>query len=98
MMNELAVPPPISHEVMIGSTNAAPNAASIRPRTCATRSTRGLPLAGGAQEETLDRLDVAAVGEEQDDVIVTLHDSVVVRHDDLAAAHDGTDRRAVRQF
>src|SRR5580700_505841 len=97
MTNDLPLPP-YTHEVMIGSMNVAPNAASIRPRTCATRSTRGVVLARGAEEQALDRIDVPAVGEEQDDVIIALHDRIVMRHDHRLAAHDGADRGAVGQF
>src|ERR1700693_962562 len=97
MTNDVPLPP-ITHEVTIGSTKAAPNAASIRPRTCATRSTRGVRLPGRAQEQTLDRVDMPAVGQEQDDVIVAVHERVVMRHDHLLAAHDGADRGAVGQL
>ena len=78
-----------------GNTYAAPKIASKSPRTCATPSMAGVPLAGSrAQEELLDGLEMPAVGEEQDHVIVLLHDSVVVSHDDLLAAHDRADERA----
>ena len=55
-------------------------------------------LPGRALEKTLDRLDMSAVGEEHDDVVVALHDRVMVRHDDLVAAHDGANQGAVGQL
>src|SRR5882724_13339947 len=39
-----------------------------------------------------------AVGEEEDYVVVCLHDSVMVSHDDIIAAHDCTDGRAFGQL
>ncbi len=53
--------------------------------------------AGRAHEESLDRIRVAPVGEEQDQVVVGLHDGVMVRHDDILSAHDGADGSAFRK-
>jgi len=46
------------------------------------------------QEELLDSLEMPAVREEQNHVIIRLHDRVMVSHDDLLAAHNGADEGA----
>jgi len=47
-------------------------------------------------EKTLEVLNLAAVGHEQDDVIIGFYHRVMVRDDDLIATDDGNNRRAFR--
>jgi hypothetical protein len=42
-------------------------------------------------------VDVTTIGDEENHVIISLNDGVVVSHDDLIAANDATDTRAFRQ-
>src|ERR1700733_1223578 len=98
MMNCSHSPSPVTIEQPTGSTYATPKMASTSPRTCATPSMVAAALARDSQEELLDRLEMPAVGEEQDHVIVRLHDGVVMGHDDLFAAHDGADESAFREL
>jgi hypothetical protein len=55
------------------------------------RASRSAPAGGFAEEETLDLIDVSAIRDEQDDVIVGLHDRIVMSHDDIVPADDAAD-------
>jgi hypothetical protein len=48
-------------------------------------------------EELFDGFDMAAIRQEQDQMIVGLHRGVVMRDDDILAAHHGAQGRALRQ-
>src|SRR4051812_32302042 len=77
-----------------------PKNASSVPRTCATPG-MGAGAASaddGAEEQFFHGFDVAAVCEEQNDVIVRLDHGVVVGHDHLVPADDGADGRPFREL
>src|SRR5260221_12276455 len=80
----------------MGSRNSAANSASTEPSRCMTlTSERIRPRPSAlALEQPLDRLDMAAGGEEYDQGILALDERVVVRHDHLLAAGDGDDAGA----
>src|SRR5580692_10994923 len=92
--NVPAVPSCAISAVASGSTNVAPNAVRIRPRTLMTPSTRRsprlrAPRAGSScrpREQALDGIHVTPVREEQDHVVIGLHHGVMVAHDHLIAA------------
>ena len=48
--------------------------------------------------EALDRLEMPAVGKEQDHMVAFLHYSVMVRHQDIIAAHNGADGGTFREL
>src|SRR5688572_24126533 len=96
--NSIAVPSCMSSAAASGSENVAPKMASRSPRTCATPSTADLLPRSAADEQAFDCLDVSAVGEKHDHVIVRLHHRVMMSHDDFISAHNGADRCAVRKF
>src|SRR5579862_1731062 len=52
---------------------------------------------GGAAEQALERLDVAAIGEEHDQMVVEFDAGVVMRHDHVLTAHYRDDARALWQ-
>ena len=61
------------------------------------RLMNGASARRGAQEQTLHRFHMPAVGKKEDDVVVGLHDGVMVGHDDLIAPYDSADGGAFRE-
>src|SRR3974390_125312 len=73
------------------------NHASSVPTTFSTASRERMARLGVAAEQALESLDMAAVRQEHDQMVVGLDERVMVRHDDVLAANDRDDAGTLRQ-